>query len=1809
MKRIFTFTVLMLAFAMNAVAWEPVIKEKHWFGMHEFYSAPILGVTTTDITGAYIKNKDLNGLKEVTKVIAVGDTVKMNMPNDWTDNGTYYGGCGIGKIGTCTVDYKWHQADQRASLSLLTSQPDNTHTENDFCIGVEARWDNQRMSFSQEVLLPKGNYTLSFDVQNVNPNTNSTTFSDYEDLFYVQVGNANPVKESNPSWINYNNGAWSTHTLSFYTDGTQNVKISLGYGIKQGAGLGTNNYAQGNTPELYVSHLKLEQNGESDAMSKINWSGNYIESITVIKDWTGQVPLQQPKTSFYSWLDHQLRFSVNVIGNWGLGRNDNTTYKYGNDHGLGLKNTSNGATNFLIHNLKNGDKFNIEYYRTNGDTNVPFLVSGSVVGLVTGDHKILEKDDNNVITQTNVVYGTDTNGPVYYEMSADGNVEINIPSGTVIRSVTIQHAQYKKATAEVTELTTNEVDALTNWANLGHIETKGYRYKVTGSGVLEDKRGAVPYITMRFGADNDMTFVRKVGDGIFAASNIIDKSNNFVPGTPNPGDDNTSTAQLQLPYRSMTEDHLKYWLAEKEWSVFTTKLTTNDEGHTVEDFSTIYPLYGSYYYFFPEVRGILKMRFYCEGNEETPAFWYKQQEVNGVTTIRDYSPEVKKEGLNTNYRTSGGNYYDYTVQVEKGGVYYLCSLPTNINHEHPIIRLISYEFVPTFRIAPLYEVVDNGATYVDNVAQVYGGVFSDLADNETTGEVDINKKITINADPNALKVKFLGNVESATPYFVVEDKGTENEKQYLCFKDIVYKNSTGVNDNEGGAIVVNLECSAGKATFVLTVAYSAENKNDNGTPVSTQVKKWDFYSTPLAIGQYKNNNGGLYDPQNPSNYLANSQLYREVHKADGLTADWSNTYMDIVNSREPIFKSVYDMEGDNADMLEETAGLVFLTHANQLGIYNENDAPSGSFQDRYVGLMKGGELTIPKLKDGDRIVIKMGRSILDNGMTLTVGGAKDAVGRAINTDYKIGGSFNDGHWSEKENPHVEYHFIKDGNGDFTLEVKDATLLKLYTIEIYRYEDRTETPVRDKGIYTENTLLGDNREILYTDRDGGLKRKIDTYLHYYGAGETQAYLGASHKTGSFASIETISFDQTENHFTYTPAHNDFGTFRVRVGNKTTDDGKTYVTDYADYQMAVGYRETKSYPYTWDFTDLKKYAKTTLDANGDEVIGTVKDGLGQTLSDNAKNDLKIWDDYGLRVRAEECQNGCLFVSGSQLYSGTTMFDESKGIGIAHYNNDTKRNRVMTMTGDSNGENGGLSVVDNLATSEDSPKRYEFIVPAVKEKQAVYVHAKEAGAFHSAKYSLDINCLDLTDVTEGKIPESWTCIDGIDVHNGNNTYDSGSRVFYEMLNNNVKALHWRNTQAIFGYKIKNDSPVNTLYLTSGTYELYFTMAAWKEEPKYKVAIYSPATYEDVAVSEELTATPYAKIGDEPTIYDVSGAKRHVLKFVISTAGYYYINFTDETKTEGNHEFLLLECRLKSPEQDFTYSAADQNGNGGKVFAMSLPENATESDVRLCFQGYEVNKIAVSTEQEHKNLNVKGWATESRDHDIDASLTSYMTGKDIKTYIVTTVNSKDRYATLTDVSDKRMPLANDDGSSNACILFNNTDKGPLDIYGNGTGFHLFVPDMHDTEKETPVTGNNLLKAKLTPGEMSVGTGNTVNYVFTYQYVKINPETGVVISGERENDEMAFYRLGTQRTVTSIGNQAYLPVSTSDASRSVLFYLNYAGGESDPTVIDALLPTEPKEAAEPLRYYNLNGQQLDSKPNRSGLYIVNGKKKYIKIK
>lgn len=1039
--------------------------------------------------------------------------------------------------------------------------------------------------------------------------------------------------------------------------------------------------------ETHWFTLLEDYSGSPYTMDAIDFDGNFIRSISGYKHWDGQQDgnHHHPKISYYSWLDHQYRFKVNVTGNWEVGNNNNDSYS-----GPGLKNKTGNATNFWILNLKQGDQFNIEYYRQKNEDTSPFLVSGSVEGLTPA----------NTYSANNAIYGANADGLVYYTMTANGDVEINIPKHTVIRSVSIIHKEYKKATYETKQITDN-----------GNI---GYETTLTGSGVLEDKRGAVPYITMRFGNENDQTFVRDLGEAYgarrYGAAGIVNENNDF----------DFSSAGLQNRFINMSTDQVKKLLANKEWTVFTCEQEPGNKNQGKQDnFNSIYPLYGSYYYFFPEVDGKLNVKFYCEGEREHMAFWYKRRADGSFPGVGDQPSKISPS---TGDNTNNSNFYEYTVNVEKGGVYYLCSNPTIVEHQQPIIRLVSYSFVPTFRVDPLYSVVENGSQQAHDAATIKGVTIANFTGINGT-VFNNNQKITINGDENAPMIKFLGNVTGAT--VSLREYGGDIK---LDFDNITYK--TGNNINKGGAIVVNLDCPAGRATYVLTVAYKAakaewgKDTEGNDLRVATnetgnvEVKKWDFFSKPLAVGTYGTDDGTRYTTDKNA-WLAKSQLFREVHKADGLTADWVDTYVDLQNSKERIFKSVYDMEGDNADMLEETEGLIFHSPANQLGIFNENPAPTDGFRDRFIGLMNGSKLVIPRLQAGDRVVIKMGSygnaddAVTNKPATLTLTNAKDAKGIDISDDYVIGGSIP---YNGEIDPHGEYHFMvketsNSDDTDFALEVKDADILKIYSIVIYR-----NAADNNAEILTENQLIGEQQEVTFTDDDSSTAEKtVDAHVRYHGYQEKSTFDDIDQVRGNLnlsKSNFTVTTSDAEPYCTIstTVKKGNFGSFRAKMEVLTKDANNTYVTDYVPGSLAVGLLEKvkDGYPYTWDFTDLLK-----LECNNSTYIHDAIDF--EKNAENLLSDYNGWELYnGESLRnAPKNASGILFADGGQLYAKDVMFEETAGIGFKRSTDNVEDAKLL---------NRSVRIRDGalILNCNEEGKFHKMVLPKVDADAVIYVRA---------------------------------------------------------------------------------------------------------------------------------------------------------------------------------------------------------------------------------------------------------------------------------------------------------------------------------------------------------------------------------------------------------------------------------------------------------------------------------------------------------
>lgn len=249
--------------------------------------------------------------------------------------------------------------------------------------------------------------------------------------------------------------------------------------------------------------------------------------------------------------------------------------------------------------------------------------------------------------------------------------------------------------------------------------------------------------------------------------------------------------------------------------------------------------------------------------------------------------------------------------------------------------------------------------------------------------------------------------------------------------------------------------------------------------------------------------------------------------------------------------------------------------------------------------------------------------------------------------------------------------------------------------------------------------------------------------------------------------------------------------------------------------------------------------------------------------------------------------------------------------------------------------------------------------------------------------------------------------------------------------------------------------------------------------------------------------------------------------------------------------------------YQASDGTGD----YIVAIKNSGETSNLTFTLNGWTLKKMSVATDS--KTVNKYGWNTESREHAIDPSLTAFLTGKDFRSYIVTDANREANTVTLAridggsgtdgDATSAEMKLivpgatkvvngevVHDNGSKNAYII-RNAGGEAVDIFDTGSGFHLFVPDMHDAESVIPAT--NLLKAQLSttanssmvPRDETITNGEQSttynNYAFTYKYKKVD-ESGNPYTGPQEG-EQAFYRI-VSGGASSGGHQAYLSIAAT---------------------------------------------------------------------
>ena len=313
-------------------------------------------------------------------------------------------------------------------------------------------------------------------------------------------------------------------------------------------------------------------------------------------------------------------------------------------------------------------------------------------------------------------------------------------------------------------------------------------------------------------------------------------------------------------------------------------------------------------------------------------------------------------------------------------------------------------------------------------------------------------------------------------------------------------------------------------------------------------------------------------------------------------------------------------------------------------------------------------------------------------------------------------------------------------------------------------------------------------------------------------------------------------------------------------------------------------------------------------------------------------------------------------------------------------------------------------------------------------------------------------------------------------------------------------------------------------------------------------------------------------------------------------------------------IACGYKIDNENgtFDYVGNANDGSGDKIYAVK----GTGKDIELNFKNAIIKKIAVS--QDPKTVNILGYATESRNVEIDPELMGYMTGTGLKAYAVTSIN----YATantkanvgLTEITTAGTMATATTGDHNAYIIYNSDEGTPEDgkkqVNILNGGFHLFVPDMHDKAGTTnakksfiDVSGNKLI-SNLESSSIPQTDGMYTNYLMNYKYY--DPNKGLV-----EDDYVeAFYRARAGATLGS--NKAYLKLETAKVDpqqnpyANAPFILVFEGDEqgSETTVIDGVESIE--ETSNDNAIYTLSGMRV-SNPQPGMIYVKNGKKFIVK--
>lgn len=344
--------------------------------------------------------------------------------------------------------------------------------------------------------------------------------------------------------------------------------------------------------------------------------------------------------------------------------------------------------------------------------------------------------------------------------------------------------------------------------------------------------------------------------------------------------------------------------------------------------------------------------------------------------------------------------------------------------------------------------------------------------------------------------------------------------------------------------------------------------------------------------------------------------------------------------RDPRWYRSNAVDGDNAFIVKETNGLVFVTGGRNFYLRND-EAEFTHIGIRGVGI--GASFTIPALTAGDIIEIMWRHDSSGSGSAFTATNVTDLRGKDVDEEFLITESARRGNSNTRFVGY--YSFIAKG-GDVTFTLQDAGNCDIQSIRIYKgpYRSTMRDINLSNNIPAPTTMLLDNVQQGYTynycnqlystatgpamyvlkgyrknnggtlgvdyDHTGCVTGSNASYYPEYFTDEDAYPVSDAEKTRLYELRKNIvglemyndTWQSSRNSYNngVIKATSGWGKVTIRMNNYTND--MKYVIGYTpDYTLTIGSAPHQTYPYTWDFT---KISGGTVTGESDNVLYSIE-----------------------------------------------------------------------------------------------------------------------------------------------------------------------------------------------------------------------------------------------------------------------------------------------------------------------------------------------------------------------------------------------------------------------------------------------------------------------------------------------------------------------------------------------------------------------------------------------------------------------------